>query len=87
MAAAYLADKRAIGSDPQCYFATGLLEVVYKRPTPMNTVLELEAEIDEQENSRYRLSCRLSVGGKLCAVGKVLAVPVSAEWMGIVPRA
>lgn len=82
-AAAYLEEGRSIGSEPGRYFATGTLEIEYRRPTPMDAVLELEAEISERLGSKYRLECRLSAAGKLCAVGRVEAVPVPASWMGL----
>jgi acyl-coenzyme A thioesterase PaaI-like protein len=83
MAAAYFEERRDVGSDPARYFATGTLAISYKRPTPMDTVLELEAEIAGKLGNGYRLICRLSAAGKLCATGDVKAVPVSADWMGV----
>jgi acyl-coenzyme A thioesterase PaaI-like protein len=86
MAAAYFAEGRPIGSEPHRYFATGSLQIGYRRPTPMDTVLELSAVVHERQDERCRLTCQLSVQGKLCAVGDVLAVPVSEAWMGISPK-
>lgn len=83
MAAAYFEEGREIGSAPARYLATGSLEISYRRPTPMDTVLELEAVISERLESGYLLECGLSAGGKLCAFGKVKAVPVPATWMGL----
>lgn len=82
-AAAFIDDGRPIGAEPACYVATGALEIAYKRPTPMDTVLELEAEISERLDRGYLLTCTLSAKGKLCAVGTVTAVPVPATWMGL----
>ena len=83
MAAAYLLEGRAIGSEPAFYYATGSLEIGYRRPTPMQTVLELEAEICERIDTKYVVDCRLSAAGKLCARGRVEAVPVPTSWMGL----
>jgi len=83
MAAAYFDEGRPVGSEPTRYFATGSLEISYRRPTPMDAILELEAEIRDRLERGYVLECRLSAAGKLRAVGQVLALPVSAAWMGI----
>lgn len=83
MAAAYFDEGRDIGTEPARFFATGTLEIGYRRPTPMNAVLELEARIAEKHARGYRVDCRLSARGKLCAVGAVEAVPVSVAWMGL----
>jgi len=82
-AAAFVDEGRPIGSEPGCFVATGKLEVVYKRPTPMDVVLELEAVINERLERGYLVTCNLSAKGKLCAVGLVTAVPVPADWMGL----
>lgn len=50
----------------------------------MEAVLELEAVISERLERGRVLTCNLSANGKLCAVGTVTAVPVSARWMGLV---
>jgi len=83
MAAAYFDEHREIGSEPARYFATGTLEISYRRPTPIDAVLELEADIVDRNDSGYLLECRLSAAGKLCAVGRIEAIAVSAAWMGV----
>jgi len=83
MAAAYLDEDREIGSQPARYFATGSLEIGYRRPTPMDAVLELEAEVSDRIEQGYLLECRLSADGKLRAVGRVEALQVSTAWMGL----
>lgn len=83
MAAAYFDAGREIGSEPAQYFATGSLEIAYRRPTPMDTVLELEAEVCKRLDQGYVLECRLRAAGKIRAVGRVEALPVAAAWMGL----
>lgn len=83
MAAAYLDESRAIGSEPGRYFATSRLEVDYRRPTPMDVIVELEADILARDERRYTLECRVNAAGKLCAVGCVEAVSVPSSWMGL----
>lgn len=80
-AAAYLSEGRAIGSDPQYFFATTKLIVDFAKPTPIDTDLLLEAEIEETIPMGYRLRCALTAGGKIRATGTVEAVRVSAAWM------
>lgn len=83
MAAAYHREARAIGSTPLCYYATASLFIRYRRPAPMETELELAAEILDANDKRCLLHCTLSADGKLCAEGEVQAVPVSLSWMGL----
>jgi len=83
MAAAYFDEGREIGSEPSRYFATGRLDIGYRRPAPIDATLELEADIVARSDSGYTVECRLSAAGKLCAVGRVEAVPVSPAWMGL----
>jgi len=82
-AAAYFDEGRPIGSEPGRYVATGHLDVAYKRPTPMDAVLELEAVISERLERGYIVTCNLTAKGKVCAVGTVTALPVPAAWMGL----
>jgi acyl-coenzyme A thioesterase PaaI-like protein len=83
MAAAYFDEGREIGSAPLRYLATGRLDVSYRRPTPMDTALDLDADVVARLEKGYRIECRLSAGGKLCAIGIVDAVPVPLSWMGL----
>ncbi|MEE8543759.1 MAG: PaaI family thioesterase [Gammaproteobacteria bacterium] len=83
MAAAYHREARAIGSAPLCYYATASLVVRYRRPAPMETELELEAEILDATDKGCLLQCSLSADGKLCADAEVQAVPVPLSWMGL----
>ena len=48
MAAAYFEDARELGSEPAKYLATGRLEIDYRRPAPIDAVLQLEAEIAQR---------------------------------------
>ncbi len=79
-AAAYLREQRAIGSDPQCFFATRQLAVEFLRPTPIDAELELSAEIAASLTQGYRLSCTLVADGKVRVAGSVDAVRVPASW-------
>ena len=83
MAAAYLDEGREIGSPPARFYATGRLEVVYRRPTPIAATLELEADIVERGERSYSLDCRLSAAGKVCATARVEAIAVPDAWMGL----
>ncbi len=83
MAAAYFDEQREIGSHPARYFATGRLEIGYRRPAPIDAILELEAEIADRTDNGYIVDCRLRAASKLCAEGQVEAIAVSPEWMGV----
>lgn len=81
LAAGYRNEGREIGSDPQIWFATGSLNVVYKGPTPVDTQVDLRARITEATERRTNVSCTLSVDGKVTVEGQLVAVRVPLEWM------
>jgi acyl-coenzyme A thioesterase PaaI-like protein len=81
IAAAYLAEGRPIGSEPEIHFATTALELKYLRPTPMESELHLAAMPEAQTPDRYVVSCELSAAGKVRVSATVEAVRVPASWM------
>ena len=73
-AAAYRAVGRPMGSEPELRFVTASLHVDYLRPTPIDSELLLTSSIDEITERKVVVTTDLSVGGTICARGRVVAV-------------
>jgi acyl-coenzyme A thioesterase PaaI-like protein len=81
IADAHHAEGRDIGTEPVIWYATGSLQVSYKRPSPITGPVSLRARITERTERKTVLSCSVVAGGEECAVGEVVAVRVPAEWL------
>lgn len=75
-AAKYLAENRALGTEPALRFITASLHVNYLLPTPMGGPLEIRARAKEIKGRKVIVESRLIAGGKVCATGEVVAVQV-----------
>jgi acyl-coenzyme A thioesterase PaaI-like protein len=75
-AAAYLAEGRAMDTQPALRFLTGSLHVDYLRPTPLGESLEIRASVKEIKGRKVVVAAKLLVKGELCARGEVVAVRV-----------
>jgi acyl-coenzyme A thioesterase PaaI-like protein len=80
-AAAYYDRGLAIGTPPYRYFATASMTLNYLRPAGIDTELVLSAEIMQQTDRGFVLSCTLNAADKLCVTASVTAVQVSESWM------
>lgn len=80
VAAAYLAEGRAMSSEPLLYYATASLQVTYLRPTPIAEPVVARAQITGRTERKTLLTCSLSSGGEECARGEVVAVRVPPAW-------
>ncbi|ROU02205.1 PaaI family thioesterase [Marinobacter sp. R17] len=80
MAKAYQMAGRPIGEGERLWFATGDLQVRFKRPVPMGEEILLEATVEDVSEKKIRVSCTLTAGGKVCVESDVLAVRVPAGW-------
>ena len=78
IAAAYRAEGRAIGSAPRIGYVTANINVSFLKPTPIAEAIDLRARITRLEGRKAWVSCTLSAGGELRAMGEVLGVRV--EW-------
>lgn len=81
IAAAYRAQGRAIGSQPNINLVTAGMTLRYRRPAPIDSPLHLAAQIDAQIHNGYRVSCTLSARGKVCVTADVDAIQVADAWM------
>ena len=81
MAHLYQAEGRAFGSEPGIWCVTASLNVEFKRPTPVDQVIELRARIvgEDAAKGRVLVSCVLSATGKECAAGNVVAVRLKGK--------
>jgi len=80
MAKAYKEAGREMGTGEKIWFATGNLEVSFKKPVSINKEVLLIANIIEAKEKKITLTCTLSSEGIVCAEGHVIAVRVPIEW-------
>jgi len=73
-AAAYRAEGRRMGTEPPLRFVTASLHVDYLMPTPIDGHLEIRGRIKEIKGKKVIVESTLSVDGKICARGEVVAV-------------
>ena len=71
---------RAIGSEPEIWFATTAMQVEYLRPTPLGPDLTLRGSVDEVDGNRTAVICTLEADGKERARSRVETVQVPDEW-------
>ena len=80
MAKAYQLAGRAMNHGERIWFATGLLEVTYLKPTPIEQEVMLTADIVEAGEKKIVVACDLFSGQVCCARAKVIAVKVPTSW-------
>jgi acyl-coenzyme A thioesterase PaaI-like protein len=74
MATACRNENRALGSDPQYRFATGMLQIRYLKPTPADAPLTLRARVTAVKDQRkYTLHCDLYARDARCVEADVIA--------------
>jgi acyl-coenzyme A thioesterase PaaI-like protein len=62
-------------------FLTASLHVNYLKPTPIDTVLEVRAQIKEIKGRKVVIASQLIADGQVCATGEVVAVQVPEHLM------
>ncbi|MBN2499034.1 MAG: PaaI family thioesterase [Deltaproteobacteria bacterium] len=80
-AAAYKAQGREMGTEPELRFVTGSLHVDFLRPTPIDGELVLRGTVEEVKGRKVVVSVELTVRGELCARGRVVAVQAPPDLM------
>ena len=75
-AAAYEAEGREPGTEPDITFVTGNLSVSYMKPTPIDAEITLRAQIKELTEKKAIITCSVNANGEECARGDVIAVRV-----------
>ncbi len=80
IADAYQRDGRAVGEDPELWYATGKLEVHYLKPTPLEGPVTLRARVAEAGARKTVLTCTLYADDQARAEAAVVAVRVPEAW-------
>ncbi len=80
-AAAYRAEGREMGTEPQRRFVTAALRVEYLRPTPLGVPLEVRGMVEEIKERKVVVSATVSAEGEVCARGEVVAVRMPEHMM------
>ena len=75
-AAAYRAEERQLGSDPEYRYATGTLNIRYLKPTPNDKKVELRARVTEIKGRKTVLHCAFYAGGQMTAEAEVVGIRV-----------
>jgi acyl-coenzyme A thioesterase PaaI-like protein len=73
-AAAYRAAGRAMDTEPPFRYLTASLHVEYVRPTPIEALLEVRAQVKELKGRKVIITSTLSANGNVCATGEVVCV-------------
>ncbi len=75
-AAAYRAEGRMMGTEPELRFVTASLQVNYVKPTPIGTTLILRGKIAEIKEKKVIVEVDLYANEEVCAKGKIVAVKI-----------
>lgn len=76
MAAAYKAENRSLGSEPEYRYATGTITVKYLKPTPNTKPIELRTKVLEIKGKKVVMSCDSYVDGIKTSESTVIAIRV-----------
>lgn len=79
-AAAYRASGRDMDTTPPFRFVTGSLHVDYLRPTPIDALLTIRAQVKEIKGRKVTIQSTLYAHGQACAKGEVVAVQMPDHW-------
>lgn len=78
-AAAYRAEKRAMGTLPAHRFVTASLHVDYLSPTPLGRELEIRGRVESLEGRHVTIGATIAVDGRVTVRGRVVAVEIPAS--------
>ena len=82
IAAHYDRDGRDFGDGEPIWCVTGRLTVNYLKPTPIDKPIELIATVDEIDDRKALLTCRVFSDEEQVAEGEVISVRVPPTWRG-----
>ncbi|MFW9880623.1 MAG: PaaI family thioesterase [Candidatus Thorarchaeota archaeon] len=75
-AAAYKAEGRKMGTEPELRYVTASLHVDFLKPTPIDKELTLIANVKEIKGRKVITKVKLFAAEELCAQGEVIAVKI-----------
>ncbi len=73
MATAIRNENRPLSSEPYLRFATGMLNLKYLKPTPIDATLNIRAQVTEIKNKKFTLDCGLYVNDEKTVEANVVA--------------
>ena len=76
----YRREGREVGEGEQIWCVTGRLTVNYLAPTPIDADVTLRATIEEADDKKTLVKCRIYSGDAQTAEGEVIAVRVPLSW-------
>jgi len=80
-AAAYRTSGREPGSEPHFRFVTASLHVDYLKPTPIDAILIVRAQVKDVKNRKVVVESSLFANEVICARGEVVVVQMPEEWL------
>ena len=78
-AAAYKAEGRKMGTEPELRYVTASIHVDYLKPTPIDQELALFAKVKEVKGRKVIVEVQLFADEILCAQGEVIAVKIPED--------
>lgn len=79
IAYAYRAEGRPHGAPPSITYVTGNLDVRFLKPTPLNEPVLLSATLEEAQDKKSIVRCRLGPVGQVTAEGRVTAIRIAGD--------
>lgn len=79
-ASAYQREGRSIGTEPEIWFATASMTVNYLRPSPIDSLVQLSAQVVSHDDRTITVDCVLRAAEKERARASVRAIRVPDEW-------
>ena len=81
IAKAYLMAGRSLGEGETIWFATGNLDVSFKKPVAIDKEVLLKANVIEAKEKKITLACQLLSENEICCESRVIAVKVPNSWL------
>ena len=69
-----------MGSEPALRYVTGTLHVEYLKPTPLDALLTVRAEVASIRGRVTTITSRLYAGDTLTARGEAVCIKVPENW-------
>ncbi len=80
-AAMYRKENRPMDSEPSFRFLTGMLNVKYIKPTPIDTTLEIRGSIKEIKGKKVIVDVKVLAHGEVTAKGEVVTIQVPDRYI------